>query len=430
MFKLAGNSHLEEIAVAPIKNDRSFTFNFTVSKEDVYIIGENAIAPKNRYVFYFKPGDQLNVIITPPSYELFGANTAENKALSQWNDFIQPIEHETIYSSRMDFTVFFPFLDHKLADLKNACPLKKTKNKVFNQWLEKYISTDILQNAILFAFSPRAVFPKAHDFIDYYKEISLEHYTSTDQLLRYPNGVNLLRFFNMLEVMHNESLTDDEKATLSTPLGLLKMIDKVGNPYLQGEVVLLSVSSIKTADGLDGFLADYGRYITDEGQKKRLQTYRDKLVEEKKEVVEFVDAPAFTVQGFEGESVSLADFKGKVVYIDVWATWCGPCMKEIPSLKELEKEYRDKENGGDIVFISLSVDSDKDYDKWKEFVVKNEMKGEQLWIGDNKTFRNDYGVKSIPHFILIGKDGKLLMDNAPRASSIEIRKVLDKALSM
>lgn len=71
-------------------------------------------------------------------------------------------------------------------------------------------------------------------------------------------------------------------------------------------------------------------------------------------------SPGFTdYENYAGGTTSLDDLKGKYVYIDVWATWCGPCKAEIPFLKEVEEEYRDK----NIEFVSISIDQDKDRDK-------------------------------------------------------------------
>ncbi len=77
--------------------------------------------------------------------------------------------------------------------------------------------------------------------------------------------------------------------------------------------------------------------------------------QEKKELKEGDQAPTFKYLDINGKEVSLSDLKGKYVYIDVWATWCGPCRYELPHLKELEK----KMHGKKIVFVSISCDKDK-----------------------------------------------------------------------
>src|SRR5690606_17261632 len=121
-------------------------------------------------------------------------------------------------------------------------------------------------------------------------------------------------------------------------------------------------------------------------------------------------APQFAFQSIEGKTVSLADLKGKYLYIDVWATWCGPCRQQIPAMKELEEKYR----GQDIEFVSISVDKDADKPKWQKMVNEKEMKGIQLFAGKGTSFHSDYEISSIPKFLIIGKDGEIIDENPPR----------------
>ncbi len=121
--------------------------------------------------------------------------------------------------------------------------------------------------------------------------------------------------------------------------------------------------------------------------------------------------PDFTYQDINGKSYSLSDFAGKYVYLDMWATWCGPCKREIPFLKTLEE----KMHGKNIVFVSLSVDKDKA--QWEEFIKKNAMTGIQLHNGGDRKLSEIFDVKFIPRFILIGPDGKTVNPQAERPSS-------------
>lgn len=124
-------------------------------------------------------------------------------------------------------------------------------------------------------------------------------------------------------------------------------------------------------------------------------------------------APNFTFEDIDGNMVSLSDFKGKMVYIDAWATWCGPCIREIPALKA----FIAANSSEDVVYMQLSVDQDKDKQKWKDMVAEKDVKAIQLFTGsDDKGFGVDYMVKSIPRFILIDKEGKFINSNAPRPS--------------
>jgi len=145
------------------------------------------------------------------------------------------------------------------------------------------------------------------------------------------------------------------------------------------------------------------------------QEYKQNIAEEyaKWEVLgKGKPAPTFTYESIDGKQVSLADFKGKYVYIDVWATWCGPCRGEIPYLKELEKEF----HGKNIVFMSVSVDNTRE--PWEKMVKDQELAGVQLWSGAgwNTPITKDYLINGIPRFILIDRDGNIVNVKAPRPS--------------
>lgn len=111
----------------------------------------------------------------------------------------------------------------------------------------------------------------------------------------------------------------------------------------------------------------------------------------------------------EGKEHRLSEFAGKYIYIDLWASWCGPCVAEVPHLQKLEKELRRK----DVVFVSISLDTKRE--NWEKKMEQLHMHGHQ-WIVRDETFANMMNIKGIPHFLLYGKDGKLLAYKAPRPS--------------
>ena len=100
--------------------------------------------------------------------------------------------------------------------------------------------------------------------------------------------------------------------------------------------------------------------------------------------------------------------------MDIWATWCGPCIAEIPSLKETEKQYHNK----NIEFVSISIDQIEDHEKWKKMIVDKELSGKQLFADNNwkSQFIQDYLIKGIPRFILLDPNGNIVSANAPRPS--------------
>lgn len=138
-------------------------------------------------------------------------------------------------------------------------------------------------------------------------------------------------------------------------------------------------------------------------------------------------SPGFNYHDYKGTKTKLESFKGKYVYIDLWATWCGPCVREIPFLQKIEERYHDK----NIVFVSISIDKKTDFKKWETMVKEKNLGGVQL-IADNdwdSEFAKSFGVTSIPRFILIDPSGKVVKAVAERPSNPELLKELDKLLN-
>jgi len=139
------------------------------------------------------------------------------------------------------------------------------------------------------------------------------------------------------------------------------------------------------------------------------------------------ESPKFLdYENYKGGTTSLEDLKGKYVYVDVWATWCGPCKREIPFLKEVEKAYHTK----NIEFVSISIDTAKDHDKWKQMVEEKELGGVQLFADSDwkSQFVQDYAIKGIPRFLLIDPQGNIVSPDAPRPSSADLKILLDELL--
>ena len=134
-------------------------------------------------------------------------------------------------------------------------------------------------------------------------------------------------------------------------------------------------------------------------------------------------SPGFSYPDQYGKTVSLDDLKGKFVYIDVWATWCGPCKKEIPYLKEMDEEYK----GKNIAFVSLSIDKMENKDKWLQMIQDEDLKGIQLLADNdwNSDFVTSYNIRGIPRFILLDDKGNIINSNAPRPSDPNLKNLLN-----
>jgi thiol-disulfide isomerase/thioredoxin len=125
-------------------------------------------------------------------------------------------------------------------------------------------------------------------------------------------------------------------------------------------------------------------------------------------------APDITLNTVDGKQVQLKDLiNGKLTYIDVWATWCGPCCKEIPHLEKLVEKFKGNDK---VQFISISTD--QDVDAWKAKLNKDKPQWSQyiLTPENNKTFCESWGITGIPRFIMIDSKGQIFSASASRPS--------------
>jgi peroxiredoxin len=137
-------------------------------------------------------------------------------------------------------------------------------------------------------------------------------------------------------------------------------------------------------------------------------------------------APGFTLMDRNKKPVSLSDFRGKVVYLDFWGTWCAPCMRE---LNEFAPDLRQKLGGQDVVFLYISVGDAEN--KWLKTIANEHFTSfNSIHLrSTNGEIARLYNVDSFPSYFIIGRNGNIFQSYAPRPSDIDtISKALDKAL--
>jgi thiol-disulfide isomerase/thioredoxin len=221
---------------------------------------------------------------------------------------------------------------------------------------------------------------------------------------------------------------------------IVAQLDKsksLGNPAdilaLEKEAFTAKMSLLKKEyDSILSSYNDLDSSLVDMATKQNLQMfdYFEKTYETSKMMGKGKPSPKFeNYVDFKGGKKSLDSFKGKYVYIDVWATWCGPCIREIPSLQKLEKEYHNK----NIEFVSISTDEQRRSGgsweaaekKWRDFVKAKQMGGVQLWAGQDISLQQAYQITGIPRFILIDPQGNIVDANAPRPSDPRLKALFN-----
>lgn len=211
---------------------------------------------------------------------------------------------------------------------------------------------------------------------------------------------------------------------------ILKMDEDTTKTY--DETVLTQIAALPEGTIRNSLLYRTMKYLT--GPNEKLEDYmdffrqynsnRNFLARMEQQYADFQPllkgnpSPSFHYENHKGGKTKLEDFRGKYVYVDVWATWCGPCIGEIPSLKAKEAKYHD----ANIEFVSISIDEIDDKEKWQEIVDKYELGGTQLMVdnGRKSDILQNYMITSIPRFLLIDPEGNIVTADAPRPSDDEL----------
>ncbi|BDF56363.1 hypothetical protein CE91St24_06290 [Odoribacteraceae bacterium] len=183
------------------------------------------------------------------------------------------------------------------------------------------------------------------------------------------------------------------------------------------ESVLTNYMTYRGATDITPMLNIFNQRVTSPTLREKIKRDYEKYAR----ILRGASVPDFTFIDTKGKEVKLSSFKGKYVYIDCWASWCGPCRAQIPHLKKLEHDYA----GKDIAFVSISSDDNRD--KWKKTVEKEQLGGTQLIIqcATNNEFADYFIITGIPRFLLLDKEGKVYDAYAPRPSEPAIRQLFD-----
>lgn len=218
----------------------------------------------------------------------------------------------------------------------------------------------------------------------------------------------------------NKRIKVDENTSFSE--AAIKVLSQLEDGMIKEEVLAYYSRRLMSPD--EDLSENYEFLMANTSDTATKAAYESKY-EVLKNLLKGMPSPAFTnYENHKGGNTSLEDLKGKYTYIDVWATWCGPCIREIPHLKEIEEEFQ----GKNIQFVSTSIDEADDHDTWVNMVSEKELSGTQL-MADNawkSQFAKDYGIESIPRFILVDPDGNIVSANAPRPSDPDLKALFEE----
>ncbi|POY36220.1 hypothetical protein C3K47_10710 [Solitalea longa] len=398
------NGQYEVFATTGLNADGSFAFLVQPSQEGFY-----AIQTKDQgrqFPIYLKQGDHVEVKIDDKNkVELAGKNTPENQVLASWSKMTEELKARSIsaegYQGNMnDFSKCLAQVADQTETFKKGI---NTKNATFNGLMKKLTTYD-LDLCALYYLANQKEMPSREGLSAYYKQIVVKDKFSNDDIFLMGNGKMLMKIYPYFANGFDKQPTFDERLQYLT------------TNRQKAEMVLAEYKGMKTYEQFEDMKAKYGQYLQAPNHKRIVEDLDKKLLITKAKF----KAPGFTYPDLNGKMVSLSDFTGKVVLMDIWASWCGPCKQEIPYLNALEKEM----HGKDVVFMSVSIDKLTDKDKWLKAIADNQAGGNQLFSANDTQFAKDYMITTIPRFVVIDKKGNMVQMNAPRPSSPDLKQLL------
>ncbi|MBV8254620.1 MAG: TlpA family protein disulfide reductase [Chitinophaga sp.] len=404
----------KEIATSEVNADHAFAFALTKPVEGFYYL---ALSPKDLGTrIYVKSGDQLKMKLDGNSFEQ-QAGSAENKLLQQWDKVAAPV---TGPPSKFDSTTYYSYFPTLEATLPKIQAFKKqfvSPNKNFANLMKQAMDVDVELAAMRFLLMPHAVHPKKEQYPAFYNTIIKDQKLCDENVMKLGNIGHYISMYNTFRYL----MSANPGAKIDPKERYAQGVNGFCNEHVKALFITNSLAGYKTFEALTEAIGPYQKYLVTDLEKKRYTDYE-------KSIRKFAAGEAgynFSGETPEGKQVSFNDLKGKIVVVDVWATWCGPCKAELPFLQKLEEEMEGKA----VTFVGCSVDEAKDKEKWKEFVKDKEMKGVQMFVSGWSEVTKFYGINGIPRFMVFDKDGKIVTIDAPRPSTPELKALLEKLLA-
>ncbi|HMP98926.1 MAG TPA: TlpA disulfide reductase family protein [Cyclobacteriaceae bacterium] len=423
----------EEIASDSIADDGSFNIKFESSQSDYF-----TFRTKNTsFNLFMSPGDSIYIEADAENFgDSFRAEAdkiIENTYLRkkakvinthQMNDFMKLMK-----KNKDDY---FAKTDSIKSDLKNLLTELKSNKEISKEFLkleEAYLKYQfILMDNIFPNYHRFSNNLSQSDSIDFPIKETEEKIASIElndaDLLTLPAFRNLLDIkvqkIILMKFKQDSTLRQKENIYLTLSYEVADSIFQHHDikEYYRFKLIKEQLDFM----GPTGAVALYEDFIA----TSKNQNYLSKLKESMSKwepILAGKESPDFKFVTLKDEEVKLSDLRGKLVYIDVWATWCGPCIAEHPNWNKMMDEYKDK----DIAFVSISIDDSKE--PWLKMVTQKNMGGHQ-WFTENawqSELAQHYNIRGIPRFILLDKEGKIIDPSAPRPSG-SIRTVVDKYL--
>lgn len=392
-----------------IQPDAGSAFEVVVKGAEPFYMLEGSLLMRdraNRQItspLYLKAGETLTVEIDLATVPIALATAdADNAALQEFRSFSERKMQDFLFDKIPDWNTIESWVDTYRSEARELVASRKIGKPVM-EFLDSWrqVEDKKMMDAVRFQFPDNDSFCLPRRFRE--EKPDLPAFLDRPYWTLFPNSDMYIMFY--LQDLGKEP--EEQLAALNrlftTPSLRQDISGKIVDQYMKRTPY--SPENLARLEGLTTGMAD---------RADRLETFRKK---------EFT-APGAAVPDVEFKDVDgrvhrLSEFKGKYVYVDIWASWCIPCCQEVPHLQKLEKDF----GGGNVVFVSISTDKNEKSWKARMQQLGVDVHGHQ-WIVTGDRFSELMNIKSIPHFLMYDKEGRLMKYRARRPSSAMLRNEL------
>ncbi|MET6996317.1 TlpA family protein disulfide reductase [Chitinophaga defluvii] len=406
LFK-AENGGMVPLTMIPLaRHDHSFQVQ--VADSDLNVIRYIGF-PDEIYPVYLRKGDTLTLNAGLGEITYGGKVNAENKVFAEWNKIVTPLRKYSYTKDgfKRSADYFAGTLDSLVKPMEAFVNVIKTGNAKFDSYV-KFMLPYCFRKDALGPFNMGLGYAEREQYPAFMSNMLNTEKFSNPQIWTLPFGYSYIQgtiFVKHYIYNHENGFLEDIIAT------------EITNPKMRADYIL-SLLERQEYQNMAAFVKNNKQYMVTTQQKNRMKIL-EKRANLKEPGAESVD---FAYPDMNGKVYHLKDFRGKVVLVDVWATWCKPCLAEQPALEALEKSFE----GADIVFLSVSIDTEKD--KWKNMVETKKLSGLHLYSNNQGSLIQDYEVTEVPRFILFDKNGKIVSYDAIRPSDPKLKELIQSKI--
>ena len=384
------------------------------------------------FTLYLTPGSKDTITVTKDTLIISGTNSAYNRCLKTVNDY-QKYSDKLVYMQPHELRGITSLEQyHRLADARMRQALDAVNASGLNEEFlaEQRAHIDYIRRSI-FIHIARQLSRKEKLPEDWQRELTEVINSSVNgDYLRSYRGIGF--FVNDLVMMQFTNLENGDLKEIEDYASFLfdryrKFFTGDNLQYMQAQLIYEDEFQGSKTPSIPQLYETYRAEfpnspflnVLEPGVKENLRFQNSRITDKDYHILT-CDS---TITSLED---AVKPFKGKVVYIDVWATWCGPCLKEfqyLPALKE-------KAHNMDVVYLYISIDRPEERKKWEKTIAYHQLKGYHLLVNEKlgKSLYTELGIErqilSIPCFVIIDKTGKIVIRHA--AAPSEPEKVIEQ----